>query len=98
MNSSVQAILTAVAVAGTGNLFAATLEDCLAVFRTDGFFAPCGLTDEERSDPAFAIDYWDETKSACRHDGPSWPYSESMTLTALANALQNGKNTKGTQK
>lgn len=65
------------------------------LMRTDGFFAPCGLTDVERSDPAFAIDYRDETKSACRHDGPSWPYSESLVLTALANALQCGKKVEG---
>lgn len=65
------------------------------LMRTDGFFAPCGLTDVERSDPKFAIDYRDESKSACRHDGPSWPYAESLVLTALANALQDGRRTVG---
>ena len=59
--------------------------------RTDGFFAPCGLTNPEQSAAGFVIGY-DANRSACRRDGPSWPYETSIVLTALANALQANKD------
>ena len=57
--------------------------------RTDGFLAPCGLTNPEQTAPDYVIGY-DKNRSACRRDGPSWPYETSLVLTALANALQSG--------
>ena len=52
-----------------------------------GFFAPCGLSNPEQTAPGFVIGY-DRNRSACRRDGPSWPYDTSFALTALANALR----------
>jgi hypothetical protein len=49
-----------------------------------GFFAPFGPTTVEQRDPRFAIAY---TGHECQWNGPSWPYSTSITLTALANLL-----------
>ena len=49
-----------------------------------GFFAPFGPTTAEQRDPRFAIAY---TGHECQWNGPSWPYSTSITLTALANLL-----------
>ena len=56
---------------------------------TAAFFAPCGLTNPEQSDADFKIGY-DRDRSACRRDGPAWPYETSLVLTGLANALQTG--------
>jgi len=57
-------------------------------FLTDstGFFAPYGLTTVERKSPGFRISY---NGHECQWNGPSWPYSTSITLTALANLLNN---------
>ncbi|WPU91601.1 glycoside hydrolase [Mucilaginibacter sabulilitoris] len=51
-----------------------------------GFFAPYGLTTAEQSDPGFEISY---TGHECKWNGPSWPFSTSVTLTAMANILNN---------
>ena len=50
----------------------------------DGFNAPYGLTTAEQSHPGFELSY---TGHECKWNGPSWPYSTSITLTALANLL-----------
>jgi hypothetical protein len=51
-----------------------------------GFYAPYGPTSAEQRDPHFAITYRDHE---CQWNGPSWPYSTSVTLTAMANLLDN---------
>jgi hypothetical protein len=51
-----------------------------------GFYAPCGLTTAEQRDPNFAIVY---AGHECQWDGPSWPFATSITLTAMANLLDN---------
>jgi hypothetical protein len=48
------------------------------------FYAPYGLTTAERCHPEFAISY---EGHECQWNGPSWPFSTSVTLTALANLL-----------
>ena len=50
------------------------------------FFAPYGLTSAEQDDPGFKLAY---TGHECQWNGPSWPFSTSVTLTALANVLNN---------
>lgn len=49
-----------------------------------GFFAPFGPTTTEQRHPGFAVAY---RGHECQWNGPSWPYSTSLTLTALANHL-----------
>jgi hypothetical protein len=49
---------------------------------TNGFFAPYGPTTAERRSPQFKLAYQGHE---CQWNGPSWPYSTSITLTALAN-------------
>ncbi|WP_285786077.1 NEW3 domain-containing protein [Microbispora sp. NBRC 16548] len=49
-----------------------------------GFAAPYGPTTAERRSPLFMRD---ALSGCCRWDGPSWPYSTSTTLTAMANLL-----------
>lgn len=49
-----------------------------------GFFAPFGPCTAEQSHPKFAISY---AGHECQWNGPSWPYSTSVTLTAMANLL-----------
>lgn len=49
-----------------------------------GFAAPYGPTTAERRSPLFMRD---ALNGCCRWDGPSWPYSTSTTLTAMANLL-----------
>jgi hypothetical protein len=51
-----------------------------------GFYAPFGPTTTERSHPQFAVSY---EGHECQWNGPSWPYSTAVTLTALANLLNN---------
>lgn len=49
-----------------------------------GFYAPFGPTTAERRHPEFQIaDKGDD----CQWNGPSWPFSTSITLRALANVL-----------
>ncbi|MFM7182463.1 MAG: MGH1-like glycoside hydrolase domain-containing protein [Verrucomicrobiales bacterium] len=49
-----------------------------------GFRAPFGPTTTERRHPGFRISY---EGHECQWNGPSWPFATSMTLTALANVL-----------
>jgi hypothetical protein len=51
-----------------------------------GFYAPFGLTTAERRSPDFKLAY---TGHECQWNGPSWPFSTSITLTAMANLLNN---------
>lgn len=50
-----------------------------------GFFAPYGPTTAERRHPRFMFAH----KHECLWNGPSWPYATSITLTAMANLLNN---------
>lgn len=50
------------------------------------FFAPYGITTTEQCHPGFMISY---KGHECQWNGPVWPFSTSMTLTAMANLLQN---------
>ncbi len=58
-------------------------EAWLEIVNTEGFYAPFGPTTAEQRHPKFMKQH---TKG-CQWDGPSWPYSTSLTLTALANVL-----------
>lgn len=49
-----------------------------------GFYAPFGPTTAEQRHPGFAVSY---EGHACQWNGPSWPFSTSVTLTGLANLL-----------
>ena len=52
----------------------------------EGFYAPFGPTTAEQRHPGFVISY---TGDDCQWNGPSWPYSSSQVLTAMANVLNN---------
>jgi len=49
-----------------------------------GFYAPYGPTTAERRNPDFQIPYQGDD---CQWNGPSWPFSTTITLRALANLL-----------
>lgn len=49
-----------------------------------GFKAAFGPTTAEQRHPKFAVSY---TGHECQWNGPSWPFATSVTLTALANVL-----------
>ena len=51
-----------------------------------GFHAPFGPTTAEQRNPGFAVAY---SGHECQWNGPSWPYATAVTLTALANLLNN---------
>ena len=51
-----------------------------------GFYAPFGPTTCEQRHPRFTVSY---KGHECQWNGPSWPYSTSVTLTAMANLLHN---------
>jgi hypothetical protein len=51
-----------------------------------GFFAPFGPTTAEQRNPGFAVAY---SGHECQWNGPSWPYATAVTLSALANLLNN---------
>ena len=51
-----------------------------------GFYAPFGPTSAEQRDPRFTIAY---SGHECQWNGPSWPFATSVTLTAMANLLDN---------
>jgi hypothetical protein len=51
----------------------------------DGFYAPYGLTTAEQRHPGFKVVYEGHD---CQWNGPSWPYATALTLTAMANVLQ----------
>lgn len=50
----------------------------------EGFRAPFGPTTAEQRHPKFAVAY---SGHECQWNGPSWPYATAVTLTALANVL-----------
>ncbi len=54
-----------------------------------GFKSKYGLTTAERRDGRFSINY---IGHECQWNGPVWPYSTSVTLTALANLLNSYSN------
>jgi len=49
-----------------------------------GFAAEFGLTTVEQRDPGFVIAY---SGHECQWNGPTWPFATSVTLTAMANLL-----------
>ena len=49
-----------------------------------GFYAPFGPTTAEQRHPKFQIAYQGHE---CQWNGPSWPYATAVTLSALANLL-----------
>ncbi|MCX8496677.1 MAG: hypothetical protein ORN51_10890 [Akkermansiaceae bacterium] len=51
-----------------------------------GFYAPYGPTSAEQRHPKFAISY---KNHECQWNGPSWPYATAITLTGMANLLNN---------
>ena len=51
-----------------------------------GFHAPFGPTTAERRHPDFSLSY---EGHECQWNGPSWPFSTAVTLTAMANVLNN---------
>ncbi len=51
-----------------------------------GFFAPFGPTTAEQRHPGFKVAY---EGHECQWNGPSWPLATAVTLTALANLLNN---------
>ena len=51
-----------------------------------GFYAPFGPTTAEQRASGFQISY---SGHECQWNGPSWPYATSITLTGLANLLNN---------
>lgn len=50
----------------------------------EAFDAPYGLTTAEQSHPGFQLAY---EGHECQWNGPVWPFATSITLTALANVL-----------
>jgi hypothetical protein len=54
------------------------------LFDPEGFMAPFGPTTAEQRGPAYKILY---KGHECQWNGPSWPYATSITITALANLL-----------
>ncbi|MCC6234323.1 MAG: hypothetical protein IT580_16895 [Verrucomicrobiales bacterium] len=52
-----------------------------------GFYAPFGPTTAEQRHPRFSVKY---EGHECQWNGPSWPLATSITLTALANLLNDG--------
>jgi hypothetical protein len=52
----------------------------------EGFKAPYGPTTAEQKDPGFKVVY---KGPACQWNGPSWPFSTSVTLKAMGNLLRN---------
>jgi hypothetical protein len=51
---------------------------------TEHFYAPYGPTTVEQCHPGFIVSY---KGHECQWNGPSWPFATSVTLTALANLL-----------
>lgn len=54
------------------------------VMDPQGFYAPFGPTTAEQRHPSFAVSYQGHE---CQWNGPSWPYATAVTLTAMANLL-----------
>ena len=61
----------------------------------EGFAAPYGPTTVEQRCPDFKLSY---KGHECQWNGPSWPYLTSLTLTALANYLNQYPSTSITKK
>ena len=55
-----------------------------ATLDSKGFRAPFGPTTAEQRDPHFTIAY---SGHECQWNGPSWPFATAITLTAMANLL-----------
>ncbi|WP_020595752.1 MGH1-like glycoside hydrolase domain-containing protein [Spirosoma panaciterrae] len=53
-----------------------------------GFWAPYGPTTAEQRHPGFRVAY---EGHECQWNGPSWPFSTAITLTSLANLLNDYK-------
>lgn len=51
-----------------------------------GFYAPFGPTSAEQRHPQFVVAYQGHE---CQWNGPSWPFATAVTLTAMANLLNN---------
>ncbi len=51
-----------------------------------GFKAPFGPTTAEQRDPRFELSY---SGHECKWNGPGWPFATTVTLTAMANVLNN---------
>jgi hypothetical protein len=51
-----------------------------------GFMAPFGPTTAEQRHPGFKVSY---EGHGCQWNGPSWPFATAVTLTAMANVLEN---------
>jgi hypothetical protein len=51
-----------------------------------GFYAPYGPTTAEQRHPKFSVSYQGHE---CQWNGPSWPYSTAITLSGMANLLNN---------
>ena len=51
---------------------------------TNGFYAAYGPTSAERRHPGFKLSH---QSPSCQWNGPSWPFATAVTLTALANVL-----------
>jgi len=49
-----------------------------------GFYAPYGPTSAERRHPGFKLSH---QSPSCQWNGPSWPFATAVTLTAMANVL-----------
>lgn len=60
-----------------------------------GFFAPFGPTTAEQRHPKYSISYQGHE---CQWNGPSWPYSTTVTLTGLANLLNSQQQDSITKK
>ena len=56
------------------------------ILSENGFKAPFGPTTAEQSHPGFKVVY---EGHACQWNGPSWPFSTSITLKSMANLLRN---------
>ncbi len=56
------------------------------LFDPQGFWAAWGPTTAEQRHPGFRLSY---EGHECQWNGPSWPYATAVTLTALANVLNN---------
>ena len=54
-----------------------------------GFFSAYGPTTAEHRHKGFTVEY--SKKHECQWNGPVWPYATSITLTALANYLNDDK-------
>lgn len=52
----------------------------------EGFKSDFGPTTAEQRHPEFEVSY---SGHECKWNGPSWPYASSVTLTAMANVLNN---------